>query len=96
MTTAHVHTPDREWEPVGTTRPADRLITTIHVHDCPVHLEAVRVVERDGLLLAADPLDDETLEHAAAINGIDQFRTATIDVDGKVGDYVIVATSFGG
>ena len=83
-----------EWEPCGMHDAADFLLGTMHVNGCPVHLEAIRVVDEDGCQTAADHDYAADLDHAYAINGEGPFITATITVNGVAGEYVIVATSF--
>ena len=95
---------DGEWEMVGDEseeegimyEARDRLLATVYVNSCPCHLEGIRVVERgdDGIRRAANPSYDELIDLAAGICGDGNFQTATITVDGEVGEYVIMATSF--
>lgn len=98
MTPVHI-TSIGAWEPAGgdPARPT-RLLSTIFVNSCPVHLEAILVHDVDDEQQVVDDDFGTTLDGAYLISGGCPFQTASIttDTDGHepfTGEYVIVAVS---
>jgi hypothetical protein len=77
------------WEQVGTTDPATRLLATIYVMGCPLHLEARQVGQNDdGQTFAEYEGDYDALRRL--YGDADDFTTVMID--GR--EYILFAVPF--
>lgn len=80
---------DPEFEPGHSTQPPCRLLTTIYVNDCPMHLEAIAIaLGEDGVQRGLCVYGEQNLSAAAQIYCDGGFET--IEIDGH--PYVLVAT----
>lgn len=96
-TSLDLRIPEDAWEPVGRDDgdPWARILTTIWINGCPMHLEGVAVEPGpDGIQNAADPEFEDTLGALAAIDCPDgPWQTVTLEsVDART--YVLHAEPF--
>lgn len=91
------HDREEPEQPVGlairiTKLTENRMLGRIVVLGTPMHVDIIRVVMEDGLLVAADRADDQDLYLAMVLAGAADGPFQTTEIPGFEGRWVLIAT----